>query len=142
MLGPDLPKGWQLPGGNRKVKNNLFRALSIIFCVVALGVSLVTLNRVFFTAPQAETLPVRSVDTEVASKLSEPILIKRSPVALNKILESDAALGFESRVRDGQFIELVTKFRRKSGFLQYYNGKAWKIPSEQAVLQKGYKRSN
>lgn len=73
---------------------------------------------------------------------SEPILIKRSPIVLNKILASDAALRFESRVRDGQFIELVTKFRRKSGVLQYYNGRTWKIPSEQAILQKGYKRSS
>jgi hypothetical protein len=66
-------------------------------------------------------------------------MIKSSPLALNKILKSDTALGFESRVRDGQFIELVTDFRRKSGVLQYYNGKAWKIPSKQAILQKGYK---
>ncbi len=78
----------------------------------------------------------------IYSASSEPILIKRSPIALNKVLASDAALRFESRVRDGQFIEVVTKFRRKSGVLQYYNGKSWKIPSEQAILQKGYKRSN
>ena len=70
---------------------------------------------------------------------NEPILIKNSPLALNKILQSDKALRFESRVRDGQFIELVTQFRCQSGVLQYYNGKAWKTPSKQAILQKGYK---
>jgi hypothetical protein len=73
------------------------------------------------------------------SASSEPLMMRSSTLALNKTLKSDTALGFESRVRDGQFIELVTRFRRTSGVLQYYNGKAWKIPSKQAILQKGYK---
>jgi hypothetical protein len=46
------------------VKNNLFGALSFVFSAVALGVSLVTANRVFLQPPQVETLPVRSVVTE------------------------------------------------------------------------------
>ncbi len=46
------------------MKNNLFGALSFVFSAVALGVSLVTANRVFLQPPQVETLPVRSVVTE------------------------------------------------------------------------------
>jgi hypothetical protein len=95
-----------------------------------LKVSTLTTSIFFFFYFQFLPIPIAS---------SEPILIKSSPLALNKILKSDTALGFESRVRDGQFIESVTMFRRKSGVLQYYNGKTWKTPSKQAILQKGYK---
>jgi hypothetical protein len=54
---------------------------------------------------------------------------------LNAILRSDASLGFTTRIRDGQFTEVVTQFRVTSGVLEYYTGSAWLSPSTEAILQ-------